>query len=64
MGARYKEYGFDSARESHMHRHFLPKVLKFAEPLMPGTRVLDVGGNQRPAGSRFTPEELATLSER
>lgn len=43
MTVRYKEYGFASARESHMHRHFMPQVLKFAEPLRPGTRVLDVG---------------------
>jgi 2-polyprenyl-3-methyl-5-hydroxy-6-metoxy-1,4-benzoquinol methylase len=53
MMARYKEYGFATARESHMHRHFLPKVLKFAEPLNLNTRVLDVG-----CGNGFTCGEF------
>lgn len=53
MSAKYTEYGFASAGESHMHRHFMPKVLKVAEPLMPGTRVLDVG-----CGNGFTCGEF------
>ncbi len=53
MTVRYKEYGFQDAAASHMHRHFLPQVLKFAEPLKPGTRVLDVG-----CGNGFTCGEF------
>lgn len=41
--APYQDYGFWHADASHMHRHFMPAVLAFAEPLRPGTRVLDVG---------------------
>lgn len=39
----YKEYGFADESESHMHKHFMPLVLKLAESFKPGTRVLDVG---------------------
>lgn len=39
----YKEYGFADESESHMHKHFMPLVLKLAGSLKPGTRVLDVG---------------------
>jgi 2-polyprenyl-3-methyl-5-hydroxy-6-metoxy-1,4-benzoquinol methylase len=49
----YTEYGFKSAAESHMHRHFMPQVFKFAEPLATGTRVLDVG-----CGNGFTCGEF------
>jgi 2-polyprenyl-3-methyl-5-hydroxy-6-metoxy-1,4-benzoquinol methylase len=49
----YKDYGFESAAESHMHRHFLPQVFKFAGQLGPGTRVLDVG-----CGNGFTCGEF------
>lgn len=39
----YKDYGFATAAESHMHAHFMPHVLAFAGDLSAGTRVLDVG---------------------
>jgi 2-polyprenyl-6-hydroxyphenyl methylase/3-demethylubiquinone-9 3-methyltransferase len=39
----YKDYGFATAAESHMHAHFMPHVLAFAGELAAGTRVLDVG---------------------
>jgi 2-polyprenyl-6-hydroxyphenyl methylase/3-demethylubiquinone-9 3-methyltransferase len=45
----YKDYGFATAAESHMHRHFMPHVLRFAGELPAGTRVLDVG-----CGNGFT----------
>lgn len=53
MSAKYKDYGFASATESHMHRHFLPRVLAFAGHLDVGTRVLDVG-----CGNGFTCGEF------
>ncbi|MBA3832899.1 MAG: class I SAM-dependent methyltransferase [Chthoniobacterales bacterium] len=43
MSEAYQEYGFRTAAESHMHRHFMPQVLRYAGDLRPGTRVLDVG---------------------
>ena len=49
--AAYQEYGFANAAESHMHTHFMPRVLAFAGDLPPGTRVLDVGcGNGAACG--------------
>jgi 2-polyprenyl-6-hydroxyphenyl methylase/3-demethylubiquinone-9 3-methyltransferase len=39
----YSEYGFADSHASHMHKHFLPGVLAFAEPVRPNMRVLDVG---------------------
>src|SRR6188508_635493 len=39
----YTDYGHWHADASHMHARFMPPVLAFAEPLRPGTRVLDVG---------------------
>ncbi|PYI93052.1 MAG: SAM-dependent methyltransferase [Verrucomicrobia bacterium] len=41
--SEYSEYGFGTPDASHMHRHFMPCVLEFAQPLRPGLRVLDVG---------------------
>jgi SAM-dependent methyltransferase len=48
----YKDYGFPDAKESHMHRYFLPPLLKVAEPILGNSRrVLDVGcGNGAAAG--------------
>jgi len=43
MTAGYKDYGFKSTAESHMHRHFMPQILGLAGELKPGTRVLDGG---------------------
>lgn len=53
---QYKDYGFADASASHMHRHFMPRVLELAGPLKPGTRVLDVG-----CGNGFTCGEFARL---
>lgn len=39
----YRDFGFSDAAASHMHRHFLPKVMALAGAAGPGTRVLDVG---------------------
>ncbi len=39
----YRDYGFPTAAPSHMVQRFIGPVLRFAEPLTPGTRVLDVG---------------------
>jgi 2-polyprenyl-3-methyl-5-hydroxy-6-metoxy-1,4-benzoquinol methylase len=41
--SEYSEFGFRTAVASHMHRHFMPHVLAFADPIQPGMRVLDVG---------------------
>ncbi|MBA2744123.1 MAG: class I SAM-dependent methyltransferase, partial [Chthoniobacterales bacterium] len=44
MGAdAYQDYGFWHADASHMHARFMPQVLAFAQPLRPGSRVLDIG---------------------
>jgi 2-polyprenyl-6-hydroxyphenyl methylase/3-demethylubiquinone-9 3-methyltransferase len=51
MSTNYREFGFASASESHMHEHFMPHVLVLAGDLKPGTRVLDVGcGNGAACG--------------
>jgi 2-polyprenyl-3-methyl-5-hydroxy-6-metoxy-1,4-benzoquinol methylase len=51
MSISYKDYGFASAAESHMHRHFMPHIFALAGELKPGTRVLDVGcGNGAACG--------------
>lgn len=39
----YKEYPFSDGDESHVHKHFMPLVMKLAGKIGPGTRVLDVG---------------------
>lgn len=47
----YKDYGFQSAGESHMHSRFMPHVFELAGMLKPGARVLDVGcGNGHTCG--------------
>ncbi len=47
----YKDYGFSDSDESHMYKHFMPHLLKFAYPLSKETRVLDVGcGNGAACG--------------
>lgn len=50
---QYKDYGFQSAGESHMHVRFMPPVLALAGVLKPGARVLDVG-----CGNGFTCGEF------
>ena len=49
----YKEYGFASDAESHMHSRFMPRVLALCGPLGPQVRVLDVG-----CGNGFTCGEF------
>ncbi len=49
----YKEYGFASDAESHMHVRFMPHVLALSGPLRPNLRVLDVG-----CGNGFTCGEF------
>ena len=41
--SEYKDFEYTSSKELHMHRHFVPPLLSFCEPIAPGTRVLDVG---------------------
>ena len=53
MSEQYKDFGFASAAESHMHRHFMPHVLRLAGAAKPGARVLDIG-----CGNGFTCGEL------
>ena len=51
MSTEYQDYGFANAGDSHMHAHFMPRVLGFASDLKPGARVLDVGcGNGAACG--------------
>ena len=49
----YKEYGFRSPQESHMHARFMPVLLALAGDMSPGMRVLDVG-----CGNGFTCGEF------
>jgi len=49
----YRDYGFQSADESHMHARFMPHVFVLAGELKPGMRVLDVG-----CGNGFTCGEF------
>lgn len=51
MTDEYKDYGFHDALPSHMHRHFMPPLMRFASELPGPLRVLDVGcGNGYLAG--------------
>ncbi len=51
MSAEYKDYGFPDAEPSHMHRHFVPKILHLLEGRGRPLRILDVGcGNGALAG--------------
>lgn len=49
----YRDYGFETAEASHMHRHFMPVIMELLGVLEPGTRVLDVG-----CGNGFTCGEF------
>jgi len=49
----YKDYGFATPVESHMHRHFMPKILALAGEIKPGLRVLDVGCGNGAALAEF-----------
>jgi 2-polyprenyl-3-methyl-5-hydroxy-6-metoxy-1,4-benzoquinol methylase len=49
----YKEYGFRSNQESHMHARFMPVLLALAGDMSTGMRVLDVG-----CGNGFTCGEF------
>lgn len=51
--SEYKDYGFQTAAPSHMHRHFMPQVFALAGEIKPGMRVLDVG-----CGNGFTCGEF------
>lgn len=53
MTLAYKDYGWKSAAQSHMHAHFMPHVFALSGPLRPGARVLDVG-----CGNGFTCGEF------
>lgn len=53
MGMEYKDYGFQDAQPSHMHRHFMPVVMAMAGVLRQGARMLDVG-----CGNGFTCGEF------
>lgn len=53
MSADYQDYGFRKVEPNHMHRRFMPVVLKFAQPLKPGTRLLDVGCGNGSACGKF-----------
>jgi 2-polyprenyl-3-methyl-5-hydroxy-6-metoxy-1,4-benzoquinol methylase len=51
MSVTYQDFGYAYAGESHMHSHFMPRVLSFANHLPKGARVLDVGcGNGATCG--------------
>jgi 2-polyprenyl-3-methyl-5-hydroxy-6-metoxy-1,4-benzoquinol methylase len=51
MSSEYKDYGFPDALPSHMHRHFMPPLMRFAGEKQGKLRVLDIGcGNGYLAG--------------
>ena len=49
----YKEFGFKSGEQGHMHARFMPHVLALSGPLGSNVRVLDVG-----CGNGFTCGEF------
>lgn len=51
--ADYKEYEYRNSEAGHMHVRFMPQLMRFAEPLCPETRILDVG-----CGNGFTCGEF------
>ena len=51
--ADYKEYEYRNSEAGHMHVRFMPQLMRFAEPLCPDTRILDVG-----CGNGFTCGEF------
>lgn len=53
MSPAYREYGFKNAARSHMHRHFMPSILRFCGPLQPRLRVLDIGCGNGAACATF-----------
>jgi 2-polyprenyl-3-methyl-5-hydroxy-6-metoxy-1,4-benzoquinol methylase len=47
----YQDYQFHTAAPSHMHRHFMPKILAWCADLPRGSRILDIGcGNGATCG--------------
>ncbi|HVX09732.1 MAG TPA: class I SAM-dependent methyltransferase [Pirellulales bacterium] len=51
--ADYTEYEYRDATAGHMHRRFMSHIMRFAEPLEPQTRVLDVGCGNGSACGQF-----------
>ena len=41
--SQYKDFGYQADACSHMHHHIAPQLLRLAEPIQDGMRVLDIG---------------------
>lgn len=52
-GNQYRDYGFTHGMPSHMHKHFMPRIIELAGDLRPGIRVLDVGCGNGYTASQF-----------